>query len=92
MDLVLNSVVKSAMRKRLIEILRMYFRDYQVECRRNQRLLNQGTCHAFLVGLCWVEMRSDAGEESDYEAMGNLPPGLSDATIEILESDDDERI
>ena len=38
MDLVVNSVVKSAMRKRRIEMLRMYFRDYQVECRRNQRL------------------------------------------------------
>jgi hypothetical protein len=34
-----------------------------------------------------VEMRSDAGEEFDYEAMEDLPPPA--AAIEISESDED---
>jgi hypothetical protein len=38
MDLVINAVVKSAMRRRLIELLMEYFRGYQTECRRVQRL------------------------------------------------------
>ena len=43
-----------------------------------------------------VEMRGDAGEEYDYEAMVDPPPALPHAAIEILDSDDesedDERI
>jgi hypothetical protein len=38
MDLVVNSVVKSAMRKRRIGHLMKYFRTYQAECRQVQRL------------------------------------------------------
>jgi hypothetical protein len=170
-----NEVVKSAMRRRRIELLMEYFRDSQTECRRVQRLQPPPPLPAFyppapslidgLIGmfemrqsllsdsfklslspviqsvglapifsstdtiptyalyrglhtpailqkrlgldadqaLCQerdtnsiggivlaVEMRSDAGEEYDYEAIKDLPPALAPAAaIEISESDED---